>query len=138
LVAIEGTFDQNGHVDVTSNHLVPCLKQVNEQCSGMIFQQDNVPCHAAEYPTRWLQTHSIERLPWPSQSPDLNPIEHLWDYLDRQVRKRTPQPTSLPGLAAALQEEWDRILLSVVHNLIDSMPRRTEAVIKAKGWLTKY
>jgi hypothetical protein len=73
-----------------------------------------------------------------SQSPDLNPIEHLWDHLNRQVRKRNTLPTSLPALAAALQEEWAAIPLEVVRKLIRSMSSRTAAVIKAKGRHTSY
>jgi transposase len=138
LVVVKGTLDQDGYVNLMSEHLVPYLRKVNEKCHGVIFQDDNAPCHAGQYATWWLQTHSIEHLPWPSQSPDLNPIEHLWDHLDRQVRKRMPPPTSLAGLAAALQEEWGRIPLSVVRELIASMPRRVAAVIEAKGWHTKY
>ena len=109
LVFIEGTLDQNGHVNIMSNHLVPYLKQVDEQCHGVIFQDDNAPSHVAEYTTWWRQTHSINRMPWPAQSPDLNPIEHLWDHLKRQIRKRRPFPTSTAELKAALQDEWSKI-----------------------------
>ena len=138
LVVVEGTLDQDGYVNLMSKHLVPCLRRVNEKCPGVIFQDDNAPYHAAKYPTWWLQTHSIERLPWPAQSPDLNPIEHLWDHLDRQVRKRNPLPTSSAAMVAALHEEWGRIPLSVVRKLITSVPKRLEAVRKAKGLATRY
>jgi len=138
LTVVEGTLKQDGYVNIMSEHLVPHLREVNEKCPVMIFQDDNAPCHAAGYPTWWLQTHSIEHLPWPAQSPDLNPIEHLWDHLDRQIRKRNPLPTSSAAMAAALQEEWGRIPLCVVRELITSMPRRVAAVIEAKGWHTKY
>ena len=136
LVFVEDTLDQNGHVNIMSNHLVPYLKQVDEQCHGVIFQDDNAPCHVAGYTTWWRQTHSINRMPWPVQSPDLNPIEHLWDHLDRQIRKRRPFPTSTAELKAALQDEWSRIPLDVLRNLISSMPARVAAVIK--GWHTSY
>ena len=138
MVLIEGTLDQNGHVDVTSNHLVSYLKKVDEQCPGMIFQDDNAPCHAAKYPTWWLQTHGINRMSWPAQSPDLNPIENLWDHLKQQVRKRTTLPTSLTELAAALQEEWGRIPLTTLRKLISSMPTCVTKVMEAKGWHTSY
>ena len=80
----------------------------------------------------------IDVLPWPAQSPDLNPIEHLWEHLDRQVRKRVNQPRSTKDLAEILMEEWNQIPVEVTKNLVDSMPRRIEAVIRAKGRATKY
>ena len=116
-----------------SEHLVPYLKQVDEQSHGVVFQEDNAPCHVGKYATWWRQTHGIDCLPWPAQSPDLNPIEHLWDHLNRQVRKRTPLPTSLPKLEAALQEEWARIPVEVVRKLYRSVPSRRDAVIKPRA-----
>ena len=113
LVVVEGTLNKERYVNLMSKHLVRYLKQVDEKCPGVIFQDDNAPCHAAEYVTWWLQTHSINRMAWPAQSPDLNPIEHLWDHLDRQVRKRKTLPTSLPMLEAALLEEWARIPVEI-------------------------
>jgi len=138
LVLIKGTLNQDGYVDVLRDHLAPYLRQLNEQHPGMMFQDDNAPCHTAKRTTQWRQAHGIERMPWPAQSPDLNPIENLWDHLDRQVRKRKPQPTSLPELAAALQEEWGRIPLSLVRQLITGMPTRVAEVIEAEGWHTPH
>jgi DDE superfamily endonuclease len=138
LVLIEDTLNQDSYVSLLSKHLVPYLRQVDEQCPGVIFQEDNAPCHVGKYTAWWQQTHSINRMPWPAQSPDLNPIEHLWDHLDRQIRKRRPLPTSSAGLAAALQEEWGRIPLSVVRKLISSMPTRVAAVVKAGGLHIPY
>jgi DDE superfamily endonuclease len=138
LVVIKDTLNQNRYVNLMSQHLVPYLKEVNEKCHGVIFQQDNASCHAAPYATWWRRTHSIRCLPWPSQSPDLNPIEHLWDHLDRQVRKRNPLPTSPAAMAEALQDEWQNIPLFVVRKLMLSMPKRLEAVRKAGGLSTRY
>ena len=138
LVLVEGTLNQCRYVNILSKHFVPYLKEIDEQHPGAVLQSDNAPCHTAEYTIQWLQSHGINRMPWPAQSPDLNPIEHLWDYLDRQLRKRIPLPTSPAGLAAALQDEWGKIPLDVVRNLFSSMPTRVGAVIKAKGWPTSY
>lgn len=75
---------------------------------------------------------------WPANSPDLNPIEHLWHILRTNVNKRTPRPRRKQDLIEALQEEWAKLDLTVIGELIQSMPRRLQAVIDAKGGLTKY
>lgn len=75
----------------------------------------------------------MDVMKWPSQSPDLNPIEHLWEELDRRIRARTFTKTA--DLYKVLQQEWKKIPIDVVMNL---MPRRCQAVIDAKGYATKY
>jgi hypothetical protein len=72
-------------------------------------------------------------LPWPSKSPDLNPIENLWDDLDRQ-----PQPQSLQQLVNALQDELNNIPQQAIQTLIVSMGWRCQAVIDSRGGHTRY
>ena len=67
-----------------------------------------------------------------SASPDLNPIEHLWDVLERKVKSRKPLPKNKKELVNVLQEEWSKIEPEVLENLDESMPRRVKAVIGAK------
>ena len=73
---------------------------------------------------------------WPAQSPDLNPIENLWSILDYQLRER--KVTNKQELFACLQEGWNQISNEMLASLVDSMPRRCQAVIDAKGFATKY
>ena len=75
---------------------------------------------------------------WPANSPDLNPIENLWHILRTNIKKRVPRPMRKEDLAVALQEEWAKLDMVTVNKLIESMPRRLQAVIDAKGGSTKY
>ena len=75
---------------------------------------------------------------WPAQSPDLNPIEHLWNYLKARLAEYEEPAHSVAELWERVQEEWDKIPVEVCQNLIESMPRRLAAVVKAKGGYTKY
>lgn len=75
---------------------------------------------------------------WPPLSPDLNPIEHLWDTLKRKVRSRTPAPVNHNQLVDAVNAEWENIPQDTIENLISSMPRRLNAVIQSRGGHTPY
>ncbi len=69
------------------------------------IQQDNAPCHKAQIISDWFLEHDNEftLLKWPPQSPDLNPIEHLWDVVDREIRIMDVQPTNLQHLMLSCQ-----------------------------------
>jgi transposase len=79
------------------------------QQNGARFQHDIARPHTAGITTALLTNSNVAVLPWPSKSPDLNPIEHPWDDLDKRVRQRQPQPQSLQQLVNALQDEWNNI-----------------------------
>ena len=70
--------------------------------------QDNVRPHVARIVTEYLDTVGIRRLPWSARSPDLNPIEHIWENLKRRIRSRTSPPTTIPILKDAVLEEWNK------------------------------
>ena len=102
-------------------------------------QPYNAPVHTAKDVQKWLKTNKIKILKnWPSQSPDLNPIEHLWHELETRIRNRPNNLKNLKELEAALKEEWNKIPQNVLMNLIESMPSRIQACIKSKGYPTKY
>jgi len=74
-----------------------------------IFQDDNAPCHASKQTKGWKEAKLIRMLPWPAQSPDLNPIENLWNELETRIRKHKPMPKNKADFFAALKEEWYKI-----------------------------
>ncbi len=96
-----------------------------------LFQHDNDPKHTSKATVGFLKKNRVKVIQWPSMSPDLNPIEHLWGILKRQVEHHSP--SSIQSLKEVILEEWKKIDIFVY-----SMPRRLGAVIKNHGGHTKY
>lgn len=105
---------------------------------NFIYMDDNARPHRAHVVNEFFEEEEITRMVWPARSPDLNPIEHVWDALGRRLRKRNPQPDNLQELAVVLAEEWTLIDQQIIDNCITSMPRRCQAVIAARGGPTRY
>ncbi|GFW36051.1 DUF1758 domain-containing protein [Trichonephila clavipes] len=85
---------------------------------------DNSRPHRANIVDECLQSEVIPRMDWPVYSPNLNPIEHVWDMHGRRIAARQPSATCLPELRRALFDEWCNIPQDQIDNLILSMPRR--------------
>ena len=103
-----------------------------------ILQDDNACPHRAGFIRDYLQNVGVERMEWPASSPDLNPIEHLWDQLGRAVRARVTNTTMLADLRQMLVKERDAIPQQCVTRLVTSMRRRCQAVVAVHGSSTRY
>ncbi|GFS88869.1 transposable element Tcb1 transposase [Trichonephila clavipes] len=114
------------------NILQPHVLPLMQRLPGAIFQQGNARPHMARVSQDCLFTVTI--LPWPARSPDLSPIEHIWDYL----RWRVGHPTSLNELEARLQQIWKEMSRDIIQNLYASMPDRIASCIRARGGSTGY
>ncbi|CAG9133084.1 unnamed protein product [Plutella xylostella] len=113
--------------DILLGHVVPYAEFVGED---FVLMHDNARCHTARVSRQFLREKELRTMDWPALSPDLNPIEHLWDELKRRVRARNPVPASVDELKTALLEEWDGIPQETVKKLIRSMRNRLQAELE--------
>jgi DDE superfamily endonuclease len=80
----------------------------------------------------------LQFLPWPAQSPDLNPIENLWHDVKTRLYERKKKPKNLPELERAVKAAWKSIPPERIQALVDSMPRRIQLCIAAQGAPIQY
>ncbi|GFX77938.1 transposable element Tcb2 transposase [Trichonephila clavipes] len=93
---------------------------------------DNARPHRANLVDEFLESEDIKRIPWPANSPDLNPIENLWDYLGRAIARRHPPPRDVNGRKTALLEEWSLIPQTVINNVISSLKTRCDMCVRVR------
>ena len=135
---INGIMNAQKYCDILETSLLGTLSDHGIRRRRSFFQQDNDRKHTSRLAVKWFEAHHITTLPWPSASPDMNIIEHVWVYLDTKVRQRNPLPTSLDTLWAALQEEWEKLDPAFIRHLYDSIPSRVQDLNKAHGHATRY
>jgi len=135
---IEGNMDAELYCAILEDELQQSLDYHDKSSSDIIFQQDNNPKHRSKWADNWLKEHGFDVMKWPAQSPDLNPIVHLWWYLKRRLDEYEHPPSSQHQLWEHCEVEWEKIPKEVCQNLIMSMPKRVAAVLEAKGRHTKY
>ncbi|CAB5385256.1 unnamed protein product [Rhizophagus irregularis] len=111
---------------------------------GCVWRESSEEFHE-DFPLTGRITGAIHRetlanyaIPTPAQSPDINPIENIWSYIEVKIHQRDSQPSSVSQLEQWVKEEWDAVPADYYRNLIKSMPRRIQAVIAVKGGPTKY
>lgn len=107
-----------------------------EYLIGCTLAQDNAPIHRTALIRDWMTVHGVEVLPWPSCSPDLNPIEQVWAVMKRRVQGQRFK--NKDELVNTLNEMWSQFSTRFIRLFVDSMPRRVKAVIAAKGGATRY
>ena len=135
IVFIEGKMNGEIYKTIINQN----LKQSAEKMGlgdNFVFQQDNDPKHTSKTVQKFLAQEKISVLPWPPQSPDLNPIENLWQYLDDHIPKSSR--TNINSFKLAIADTWEKIPVDYLKKLVNSMNNRLNAVLQSKGGPTKY
>ena len=138
IVVINGTLNKENYI---SDILIPKVLPFKEANPNMIYQQDNCSAHRANIVKQWFQENEIDVLPWPAQSPDLNPIENLWNILKEEIGPLNHiGPNQKNELKEIIIEAWDRLRgkRRLLVKLYNSMNSRIQAVINKNGAHTKY
>jgi len=138
LTEVQGIMNGEQYCEILDGGVVESFEKLEMPEGERTFQQDNDPKHTSKKATKWFEDNNIDVMAWPAQSPDLNPIEHLWVDLKKALKKYPTPPKGVHELWERVVEEWDKFSPEACQNLIESMPRRVQAVIKAKGGHTKY
>ena len=108
LVVCEGHINSVKYIEILKKGLLPNFASTHANKNHHLFMKDDAPCHSAKTTQAWHQENGIQKLWWPSQSPDMNPIEHIGHILDLAIRKRTLKAANKEVLLQYIQEEWDK------------------------------
>ena len=136
---IYGHMNGNLYRRILEEELLGTIEWHQMDKDNIIFQQDNDPKHTtARLTKQWFEDDSIRVLDWPAQSPDLNPIEHLWNEMDRRLRRLETPVRTQDDVWDAIQRIWVELENDVYKKLVDTMPPRINDVIKANGGYTRW
>ncbi|GBM06827.1 Transposable element Tc1 transposase [Araneus ventricosus] len=125
LIVVRGTLTGQRYVDnILRTHVGPFLNGP----PGVSFQQDNARPRTDRVAQDFLR--HVQTLPWPTHSPDLSPIEHVWDQLKRQM----PLCHSVHGLEVVVQDLWVHLPQDNIRRLINTMLDRVAAVYCSRRW----
>lgn len=138
LYVVEGIMKQDQYREVIRTRLIPQLQEWFPNGESFVFMQDGAPCHTARSVKTFLQQNNIPLLCWPGNSPDMNPIENVWELVKRELAKEAI--TTKTRLIEKIIFVWNHHprMQETVQACINSMPRRINALIAAKGGSTKY
>ena len=114
--------------------VLPLLRQIGQ---GAVFQDNNARPHRGHIVNDFVQVNNNNRMDWPANSPDFNPIENLWDELGLRTYRDKP-PQTIPQLRHSLAQEWQNLPQATIRRCIGSMQKRCQECVNARGSDTSY
>jgi transposase len=139
LVSLQETMNQVEYISVLRDKLIPEFQRAKRAISGTWrIMQDNAPCHTAIAVKAFLRQKRVELIEWPPYSPDLNPIENLWQWLKQKLETEYPVCESAEQIEARIFEIWGTVTPEMCSAFCENYQKRLIAVIAANGGYTKY
>ena len=133
-----GTVNTSAYISIMEHQLLPTAACWFENIDDWIFVQDNAPCHNSKTTKKWFADKGVCLMEWPANSPDLNPIENLWGVLKQKLlRMGSLNKQHLVDNVTKIWNEDDG-LKALCSKLVETMPKRAQAVLKARGEAIKY
>jgi transposase len=130
-----GSLDSTRHRDILRHSLIKSFRQFYP-AGPWFFQQDNVRFHTTPETVTYLHEKGVTPIEWSPWSPDLNPIENLWNVLKARVYARFPQ--SMEEMEQCIREEWEATDLKFISRICRSMPRRLQLLLDNDGHKITY
>uniref|UniRef100_A0A1I7XVJ2 DDE_3 domain-containing protein n=1 Tax=Heterorhabditis bacteriophora TaxID=37862 RepID=A0A1I7XVJ2_HETBA len=136
------SLDERGHIKVLSTTgytvkqiadvvkrsgkaIMNFLRHQEEYGVRLTFQQDNYTIHVNRNNKTWLEGNDVATMHWPSNTPDLNPIENLWAIVVRRINSDNRQFETAKDFQSAISKAWSKVGNSAIKNLVNSVPERT-------------
>lgn len=123
--------------DILRDIVVPHFDAHN-LASRPLYMDDNARPHRARVVREYLESEAVDVIPWPAMSPDLNPLEHVWDQIGRQIDEKEPPCQNLQELRQEIQLRWRNFPQNKLRRLVHSMRRRVQEVCQKRGGYTTY
>ncbi len=129
---IQGNMNANMYCDMLKQSMIPSLRRLGRRAA---FQHYYDPKHTSKTTTALLKKLRVKVMDWPSMSPDLTPLEHLWGILKQKMENKV---SNIHQLCDVIMEEWKRTQVATCEALVNSMPKRVKAMLENNGGHKKY